>query len=107
MPPINCINCGTLFMRHGPLDIDNKHCNNCKKTKVEIVNKAKIVIEVSPKDLIDIEEYCLTAGTSLSDYFIKLHNINMNAFQGSLDKKIEEVQEDIVSKSSKDKYKKK
>lgn len=75
MNPLNCMNCGTLFMRHGPLDKDRKHCNNCEKKEAKM-SGAKILIEVSHAQQVQIEELWMNEGLSMSEYFMRLHEAN-------------------------------
>jgi len=78
MHPVPCQNCGTLFMKHNPNDPESKNCNNCVKKGEKAMTGVQMLITVSPKEQVEIEEYCVNAGVSISDYFLDLHRSNMN-----------------------------
>jgi hypothetical protein len=93
--PIPCAHCGTNFMRHSIDPEAPKLCNNCivrekqrPKLKGEDMSKAKILIEVDKQTQVDVEEYCMNAGISLSAYFNNLHK----EFQKSVGNPIEPSQ---------------
>jgi hypothetical protein len=82
--PIPCAHCGTNFMRRDLNPDAPKLCNNCEynnkqKEQNRINNKEKNASEIQflftcdRKTQIEIEEYCMNEGISISQYFIRLH----------------------------------
>lgn len=88
MLPKNCLNCGFLFMPHNP-KIDIKYCNNCiskyeKKEEKKSV-ETKMLITLTSRQAIEIEEICINDGITISEYFSKLHEstkpLNENEYE--------------------------
>jgi hypothetical protein len=86
--PIPCAHCGTNFMRRSIDPEAPRLCNNCDlkvaraKPKGDLkMENVKILIDCTRKVQIEVEEYCVNMGMSISDYFVSLHD----AFQASYD----------------------
>jgi hypothetical protein len=78
-------------MRHNIDPEAPKLCNNCslkeerKKNQMEKDNsksgKAKMLIECDHKMQIEIEEYCINHGVSISNYFVGLHRAHQASIE--------------------------
>lgn len=83
MPPIPCAHCGTMFMRKDNLESSAKLCNNCLYKQMNKVKtnrgemSMKILIECSKEQHAKIEELCINQGKNFSQYFLELHDLNM------------------------------
>lgn len=85
MSPVSCRNCGVLFMNTDPENKENRECHTCKyrssKPMVKEASGVKILLTVSQDEHTEIEELCVSIGSSLSEYFLKLHHENQKAMK--------------------------
>lgn len=119
-PPIPCAHCGTNFMRRSIDPEAPKLCNNCElkvsntkpKEKTNMDN-VKILIECTRKVQIEVEEYCVNMGLTISDYFVDLHNVfqsvgvETDSLESYVEKPLEKVVNDLEDLTKKSKAKKK
>lgn len=114
MPPIPCSHCGTLFMRRDLRDGAPKVCNSCENKELRRNSKGdpkmtdvnhfmRVSIELPHALYSKIEEICTSKGISFSEYFKRLHEVDTESVESSINYRLSKGAVDAINDQFKEK----